>query len=80
MDHVPRHDSPTDAVLHDQGRDIPLFIDGDAPFEQLFVHGVEDGMAGTICGITGAGETRSAERTLGNTSLFVATEDGMSHR
>ena len=32
-------------------------------------------MAGTIGGITGAGKTRSAEGTLGDTSLFVATED-----
>ena len=75
MNQVPRYDSPASAVFHDQSCDIPLFIHGDAPFEQLFVHGVEDGMAGTIGGIAGAWETRSAERTLGDTSLFVATED-----
>ena len=75
MDQVPRHDSSADAVFHDQRRDIPLFIHGDSPFEQLFVHGVEDGMTGTIGGVTGARETRSAERTLGDPSLIVATED-----
>ena len=75
MDQIPRDNTTADSVFHDQRGDIPLFIHGDAPLEQLFVHGVEDGMAGTVGSVTGAGETRSTERTLGDMSLFVAAED-----
>jgi hypothetical protein len=67
--------TPADTDFHDQCCDIPLLIHGDTSFKQLFVHGVEDGMAGTIRGITGAGEPRSAERTLGDPTLLVAAED-----
>ena len=75
MDQVPGHNTPADTVFHDQGRDVPFFIYRDTPLKQLFVHRMQDGMPRTVGGVTGPGKTRSTKRSLGDTSLFVSTEN-----
>src|ERR1041385_3160826 len=75
MNQVPCDGSPADTVFHNQRRDIPLFIHGSATLEQLFIHGMENGMAGAIGGITRAWEARTTEWPLCNASLLIATED-----
>src|SRR6059036_885497 len=72
---VPDNDAPADAVLDDERRNVPLFVDEHLALEELLVHGVQERVAGAVRGVAGAREAGAAERALRDAALLVPAED-----
>src|SRR5207244_5649234 len=75
LQEVPGDDAPAAAVLDEERRDVPLFVDVHLALQELLVHGVQERMAGSVGGVAGAGEAGAAEGALRDAALLVPTED-----
>ena len=75
MDQVPGDYTATASLFDQQCRDIPFLINYATAFHELFVHRVQQGMAGTVGGVAGTGIAGSSERSLRNTSFRGAAEN-----
>src|SRR5690349_11359275 len=75
MQHIPGNHATANAILDNERGDIPLFVDSNMAFENLFVHGVEDRMARAVCGITRAWEPGAAKGSLGDPSALIPAKD-----
>src|SRR5207245_11446475 len=71
LQEVPGDDAPAAAVLDDERRDVPLFVDVHLALQELLVHGVQERMAGAVSGVAGAADAGAAERARRDAALPV---------
>ena len=74
--HLHGDDAAAGAVLHHQRGDEPLLVGGDAGLDQLLPHHVQDGLAGDVAHVAGAGKAGAAEGPLLQTTVLAAAEHG----
>ena len=60
----------------DERGDEPLLVREDAGLDELLPHDVQDGLAGDVADVAGAGEAGAAEGPLLQTAVLAAAEDG----
>src|SRR5207249_10833135 len=75
VQNIPAHHAPAAAVLYDQCRDVPLFVDEDIALLQLLIHRVQNRVSGPVRRVTRSREPRAAKRPLRDATVAGAAEN-----